>query len=470
MRNQLWFKLTGAFALIIFIGVVVTVWLTSQGAATQFEHFMVADQMVRPATMQAALAGYYESSGGWDGLDAVFDRLIVDASDGLMTGMVGNMMGMHENRIQVLDLTGAVVADSAAPPGGAALTEAPLEHWPVIVDGALVGELVVEGSLMGATALDPAPLVGSVTRTVFFAAVIAALAGLGLAAVLIRQLTRPLVDLTHASRRIAHGDLNVRVPVKSGDEIGELTATFNQMAASLERQETLRRNLMADVAHELRTPLTGIQGAVEAMQDGVFPADAENLEALHEQVLLLNRLVDDLRTLAIAEAGQLRLERAPVDLVELSRRQVSALHLRAAEHGITLTLDAPPPAGAWVDGDSQRLNQVLLNLLDNALRHTPAGGTVTLAVRATDAAVFVTVTDDGPGIPAADLPHVFDRFYRGDRARSRSTGGTGLGLAIARQLVEAHGGSMWVNSPPPGAAQGAEFGVRVESRDWRLGD
>jgi two-component system sensor histidine kinase BaeS len=177
----------------------------------------------------------------------------------------------------------------------------------------------------------------------------------------------------------------VRVPVKSGDEIGELTATFNQMAASLERQETLRRNLMADVAHELRTPLTGIQGAVEAMQDGVFPADAENLEALHEQVLLLNRLVDDLRTLAIAEAGQLRLERAPVDLVELSRRQVSALHLRAAEHGITLTLDAPPPAGAWVDGDSQRLNQVLLNLLDNALRHTPAGGTVTLAVRATDA-------------------------------------------------------------------------------------
>jgi hypothetical protein len=109
MRNQLWFKLTGAFALIIFIGVVVTVWLTSQGAATQFEHFMVADQMVRPATMQAALAGYYESSGGWDGLDAVFDRLIVDASDGLMTGMVGNMMGMHENRIQVLDLTGAVL-------------------------------------------------------------------------------------------------------------------------------------------------------------------------------------------------------------------------------------------------------------------------------------------------------------------------------------------------------------------------
>ena len=460
MRNQLWFKLTGAFALIIFIGVVVTVWLTSQGAATQFEHFMVANQMVRPATMQAALAGYYESSGGWDGIDAVFDRMIVDASDGLMTGMVGNMMGMHENHIQVLDQAGAVVADSTAPPGGAALTEAPLEHWPVIVDGALVGELVVEGSLMGATALDPAPLVGSVTRTVFFAAVIAALAGLGLAAVLIRQLTRPLVDLTHASRRIAHGDLSVSVPVKSGDEIGELTATFNQMAASLKQQETLRRNLMADIAHELRTPLTGIQGAVEAMQDGVFPADAENLEALHAQVLLLNRLVDDLRTLANAEAGQLVLEIAPVDLADLCRRQVSAMQLRAAERGIVLALHAPAQAPTQADG--QRLNQVLLNLLDNALRHTPAGGTVCVNLHADDTGFYITVTDSGPGIPPADLPYVFDRFYRGDRSRTRVTGGSGLGLAIARQIVVAHGGRIWVDSPPPGAMHGAEVGVRLD--------
>ncbi|MBP6440421.1 MAG: HAMP domain-containing protein [Caldilineaceae bacterium] len=468
MRNQLWFKLTGAFALIIFIGVIVTVWLTTQGAATQFEHFMVANQMVRPATMQAALATYYAGQTGWDDLDANFDRLVVDASDGLMTGMVGNMMGMHENRIQVLNQAGAVMADSASPPGGAPLTEAPLEHWPIIVDGALVGELVVEGSLMGAAGMDPAPLVGSVTRTVFVAALIAALAGLLLAAVLIRQLTRPLVDLTHASRRIAHGDLSVRVPVKSGDEIGELTDTFNQMATSLERQETLRRNLMADVAHELRTPLTGIQGAVEAMQDGVFPADAENLEALHAQVLLLNRLVDDLRTLANAEAGQLTLEKTPVDLTEICRRQVSALQLRAAEHDINLTVAVSGNDDTWVEGDSQRLNQVLLNLLDNALRHTPAGGVVTVAVHTVDDAATVTVADNGPGIPPADLPHVFDRFYRGDRSRNRATGGTGLGLAIARQLVEAHGGRIWVDSPPPGAAQGAEFGVelgRVEIGD-----
>ncbi|MCB9115892.1 MAG: HAMP domain-containing protein [Caldilineaceae bacterium] len=460
MRNQLWFKLTGAFALIIFIGMVVTVGLASQGAATQFEHFMVANQMVRPATMQAALANYYTRNGGWQGVDTTLDALLLDASDGMMTGMFGSMMGMLANRIQVLDAEGAVMADSAGAAGGEPVSAAPLEHWPVIVDDELVGELVVEGSLMGAGMVDTAPVVESITRTVFIAAVIAALTGLLLAAVLVRQITRPLVDLSHASRRIAAGDLHVRVPVKSDDEVGELTDTFNQMAASLEQQETLRQSMMADIAHELRTPLTGLQGAIEAMQDGVFPADAENLEALHVEVLLLNRLVDDLRTLANAEAGQLALEKAPVDVAELCRSQVNAMQFRAAEKGITLTATCPAQAPPVV-ADAQRLNQVLLNLIDNALRHTPAGGTIIATVYANATELFVTVTDDGPGIAAGDLPHLFDRFYRGDRSRTRATGGSGLGLAIARQIVEAHGGSMWVDSPPPGAAHGSEFGFSL---------
>ncbi len=460
MRNQLWFKLTAAFALIIFIGVVVTVWLTSQGTATQFEHFMVANQMVRPAVMQAALADYYRRHQDWNDLDAVFEELIFTASDGAMTGVFGTMMGMPTNRVQVLNQRGEVVADSEGAAGGAALTSTPLEHWPIILDGVLIGELVVEGSLMGAAVVDPAPLVGSVTRAVFFAAAIAAVAGLALAAIFVRQITRPLVDLTHASRRIARGDLRVRLPVKSADEVGELTATFNQMAASLEKQESLRRNLMADIAHELRTPLTGIQGAIEAMQDGVFPADAENLAGLHAEVLLLNRLVDDLRTLANAEAGQLILEKTQIDLAELCRRQVNAMQRRADERGIALTINCPAQT-QLIEADGQRLNQVLLNLLDNALRHTPAGGSVVVSLHAADDRVYVTITDSGVGIPAEDLPHVFDRFYRGDRSRTRATGGSGLGLAIARQLVEAHGGCMWVDSPPPGAEHGAEFGFTL---------
>ena len=182
------------------------------------------------------------------------------------------------------------------------MSAAPLEHWSVIVDDELVGELVVEGSLMGAGMVDTAPVVESITRTVFIAAVIAALTGLLLAAVLCAP------DYAPGRSRTRHGALLpatcMCAPVKSDDEVGELTDTFNQMAASLEQQETLRQSMMADIAHELRTPLTGLQGAIEAMRDGVFPADAENLEALHVEVLLLNRLVDDLRTLANAEAGR----------------------------------------------------------------------------------------------------------------------------------------------------------------------
>ena len=459
MRTYLWFKLTAAFALIIFISVIVTVWLTNQGAATQFEHFMVANQMVRPAVMQAALADYFREREGWDELETAFGGLVLRASDGAMTGMFGTMMGMPHNRVQVLDARGQVVADSAGHTSGGPLASALLERWPVVVDDELVGELVIEGSLMGAATVDAATLVSSVTRAVFFAAVIAAVAGLALAALFVRQITRPLVDLTHASRRIAHGELHVRVPVISDDEVGELTQTFNQMAASLEKQETLRRNLMADIAHELRTPLAGMQGAVEAMQDGIFPADSDNLAALHAEVLLLNRLVDDLRTLANAEAGQLVLEIAPVDLAELCRRQVSALQLRSAERRITLTIHAPAQAPAVADG--QRLNQVLHNLLDNALRHTPAGGTVRVSLHVDDPGYYITVTDNGSGIPPADLPYVFDRFYRGDRSRTRTTGGSGLGLAITRQIVAAHGGRVWVDSPPPGAQHGAEFGVML---------
>ncbi len=178
MRNQLWFKLTAAFALIIFIGVIVTVWLASQGAATQFDHFMVDNQMVRLTTMQTRLTGYYARQGSWNGLTEAFDPLVSDASDGIMTGMFGSMMGMAANRIQVLDRSGIVMADSHGPAGGAPLHTAPLEHWPLLLNGELIGELVVEGSLMGAAATDSAPLVDSVTRTVFVAAVIAALAGL----------------------------------------------------------------------------------------------------------------------------------------------------------------------------------------------------------------------------------------------------------------------------------------------------
>lgn len=462
MTHRLWFKLITAFALVTVIGVIVTVLLARQGAATRFAHFMVDHHMVRPEQMQQMLVAYYQQHQGWQGLDPMLPLVVEAASDGSMSDIMGSMMGMYNNRVQVVDQQGGVVADTAEMAGTTQLPLATSQRWPLVVANQEIGALLVEGNLMTAAPLRHAVLLAGVTRAVLLAGLIAGLVGLLLALLLVRQITRPLASLAQASSRIAAGDLAVRVPVQSRDELGDLALTFNRMANHLETQETLRRNLVADVAHELRTPLAGIQGTVEAMQDGVFPLDQENLAAIHSQVTLLNRLVEDLRTLAVAEAGQLTLAQVPVDLRQLCEAEVATFQPQAVAQQITLALACADPL-PWVTGDPQRLGQVLNNLLSNALRHTPAGGQVQVTLAAPDSRVQLAVMDSGAGIAAADLPHLFDRFYRGDRSPGahwlRQSGGSGLGLAIARQLVQAQQGHIWAASPPPGQTQGSVFYV-----------
>ena len=465
MTNRLWFRLTSAFTLVIAIGVLVTVVVTRQGTASRFAHFMINHHMVRPEQLQSVLANYYQEQGSWATLSTDFAALIELATDGTMSTVMGNMMGMNNNQIQVLDMTGAVVADSQSitgPPGngrGRRLGQqmnSSVQSWPIMVNDTQVGALVAEGGLMVGASTRNNSLVAGVTRAVLVAGLTAGLVGLLLALLLVRQITRPLGSLMRAASQIAGGDLSVRVPVQSHDELGELATTFNQMAGSLETQEKLRRNLMADVAHELRTPLAGIQGTVEALQDGIFPPTAENLQAVHEQVMLLNRLVEDLRTLANAEAGQLSLARGPLNLTELCQRQVTAFQSRALAKAVTLTFtDEQQPIS--LAGDEQRLSQVLNNLLDNALRHTPTGGAIQVQLATVQGAARLAVIDNGEGIPTDALPHLFDRFYRADASRNRRTGGSGLGLAIARQIVQAHGGRIWAESPPAGQPQGSAF-------------
>lgn len=456
ITSRLWFKLTGAFALVIAVGVIVTVLLARQGAATQFGHLMVNSQMIQPERMQQALIDYYRQRGGWQGVAQQLDALVGGASQRGMAGMMGGMMGMANNRLQLVDAAGNVVADTQANAKARPLTNQATARWPLVVDGQLVGTLLVGGSMMGS--VDNRTLLGGVTRAVLIAGLVAGAVALLMGGLLVRQITQPLAGLTQASGQIATGDLSVRVPIQSHDELGELAVTFNQMAGSLETQETLRRNLMADIAHELRTPLAGIQGTVEALQDGVFPLTEESLDPIHQQVTLLNRLVEDLRTLANAEAGKISLDIGAVNLGELAQRQVDALQYRATELRIHLLLETVGKIPV-LRGDEQRLNQVLSNLLDNALRHTPAGGTVSVRMTAVQGGIQLAVKDTGEGIPAAELAHVFDRFYRVDRSRSRQTGGSGLGLSIARQLVEAHGGRIGVKSPPDGQNQGTAFTV-----------
>ncbi|UCC17929.1 MAG: HAMP domain-containing protein, partial [Dehalococcoidales bacterium] len=265
--------------------------------------------------------------------------------------------------------------------------------------------------------------------------------------ILTRQITRPVKALITGARRIAKGELNYRVKTRSNDEIGELADSFNSMAATLEQAEQSRRQLSADIAHELRTPLTIIEGTVEGMLDGVFEADSEHLNSIKEQALLLTHLINDLRDISLAESGQLNLNHQPTDIVGLVKKVVSSYEPNAGEKNIRIDISTSVPSFD-VEIDPVRIEQVISNLLRNAIRHTPAGGSVTVTIDRVNNSLELSVSDTGEGIEAEDLPHVFERFYRSDTSRSRKEGGTGLGLAIVKQMVEAHGGSVSVESTP----------------------
>ncbi|WP_405525102.1 sensor histidine kinase [Streptomyces canus] len=258
------------------------------------------------------------------------------------------------------------------------------------------------------------------------------------------RLVRPLRALTDAARRPTRQHL--RVPVTTNDEIGHLAAAFNDLAERRERVEVQRKAMVSDVAHELRTPLSTIRSWLEAAQDGLATSDDAFVASLLEEALLLQHIVDDLQHLAQADAGRLRLHPEPLRLRELLDQVAAAHRGRAETAGVTLTTrveDTPT-----LHADPVRLRRALGNLLSNALRHTPSGGTVTLSCRRAGDQVVIEVADTGTGIAAGDLSHVFDRFWRADKSRSRQTGGSGLGLAIVRRLTEAHGGTVSVTSTP----------------------
>jgi two-component system sensor histidine kinase BaeS len=324
---------------------------------------------------------------------------------------------------------------------------------------ALSSSVAPPALLMTGTA-SPAPAVlwdlsgAARLRIALLAAVVLAVA-LALSALLAGHVVRPLRTMAAAARRAGDGDLAARVPAeRRADEVGELARAFNTMAARREQSEDARRRLVSDVSHELRTPIANVRGWLEAAQDGLATLDRQLVDSLHEETLHLQRLTDDLHDLALAEAGELRLSPVAIDLGEM----LSQVALSFASP--RLTVDCEP--GATVSADPVRLRQVVLNLLANALRHTPDDGSVVLA----GSPGTITVTDTGEGISADDLPHVFDRFRRVDPSRTRATGGTGLGLAIVKQIVDAHGGSVTIESV---VGEGTTVTVRIPDPDGDAG-
>jgi histidine kinase len=273
-----------------------------------------------------------------------------------------------------------------------------------------------------------------------------------------RRVVTPIRQMMRASRYIAGGHYSERVPETSGDELGQLAHSFNQMAAALEQTEAMRRELIGNVAHELRTPLTNIKGYMEGLIDGVLTPEPGTYQLVYREADRLQRLVSDLQELSRVEAGAFELHRQALAVTHLIEQTATRLRPQFEEKGVKLNLQLPPDLPP-VRVDEDRLSQVLLNLVGNALQYTPGGGTVTISARPQNHEVHLLIQDTGIGIPSEHLPYLFDRFYRVDKSRSRAGGGSGIGLTIARRLVEAHGGRVWATSEGPD--QGSTFGISL---------
>ncbi len=461
MRKSLFFRLMGAFALVILGGVVVVTFISNQTTTSEFQQYMFRGQMVRLGDIVGELANYYRARGSWDGVNST----LRDVSNSMMGGapnngammgapnngaMMGGMMGgtsMSSSGLWLADVRGSIIGSSGGSRVGETITSSErAAATPIQVDGQTVGWLIADPQMMhGVTDTAAQDFLARVNRSILLAALAAGLIALGLGFLLFRQITAPLDALASASDKIATGDLTARAPVRGDDEIARVARSFNAMADNLAHSETARRNMLADIAHELRNPIGVIQSHLEAMMDEVFPTDKAQLASLHDETILLSRLVNDLRELSLADAGQLTLTREPTDLCALIERTVAAFQPQASEQHIVLTtlLAENIPL---LNLDAQRIEQVLRNLLSNALRYTPANGNVTVKLGRDGNFARIEVHDTGTGIAPHALPHVFERFWRGDKSRSRARGGTGLGLAIAKQWVEAHGGKIGVAS------------------------
>jgi len=454
-------KLLLAFALVALLAIGTVALVVQQVTAHQFTLYISRGGQMRAEAWAQAVAEYYarlsdaERTDPWAGLDAVFEGEGTAYVPGSGRGMGrGQSWGRPqaaapaEERVLVVSPDGRVAFDTDEDLLGQPVPPNVQEQGaPIVVDGKTVGTLLVTTADLSGYSTWEREFIDAVNRAILGAALLVCLASLTMAVLFSRQLVAPVLRLTAAAERLAAGDLTQRVTVHSRDEIGELGRAFNKMANDLQTAEVQRRQMTADIAHELRNPLSVIRGNLEAMLDGIYALDARHLQPVYKETMLLQRLVEDLRLLSLADAGQLALVRSDIDIRALLEGVVSSAQAVAQDRGLSIELDLSPDDMVIV-GDEGRLRQVLGNLLSNAIRHTPPGGRIALRARRREQWIEIVVTDTGSGIAPEDLPYVFDRFYRGEPARDRASGGSGLGLAIARALVEAHSGTIQVQSQP----------------------
>lgn len=403
--------------------------------------------LARTAQLQAenwaeTFAAYYRNNGSFDGIE----NLMPPGQHGMGRGRMQHPF--RYNRVLLVDTRNRVLFDSThLLTGGQLSPEMEPQAVPVTVGSRLVGKVLVSSPGWQALNTLEASFIDSLTFYSLLTGIVTAMLALGLGFLMARPISRPIQSLIAATHRVARGELNVRVKVEGEGEIRQLLEDFNNMAQSLQKTETMRRNLTADVAHELRTPLAILRGNLESLQAGAIQATPENIVSLHDEVIRINKLVNDMETLALAETGNLVLHVQPTRFQEVLDR-LAPVVMEAEARNLQLVVDVDPDLPP-VAIDADRILQVMVNLLLNAINHSPPEGKITVQIHRKAENIQVAVSDEGPGIPAEELPFIFERFYRVDKARSRKEGGMGLGLAIARSYVEAHGGRIWVESIPP---------------------
>ena len=444
IRNRLLSLLVRAFMLVLFLSLIFFLIV--------FSYFLTQPSSNSPSPFSGVLQGYYIGHGSWDGVASAFEA----------------NPELQSLSTILLDEKQRIILDHRANPPSRISSVSTIGSSYKTQQGDIALRLDVKGRQVGTLVISSISLqarVRLIRGVLFPASVISFILALFLvvvATLLVRRFVNPLADVIYAARAVASGKLNTRIPTKGPQDLRSLSESFNEMASSLERNDHERRDLLADIAHELRTPLSVIRGRLEGIVDGIYSADGGQVSLALEQTYLLERLVDDLRLLTLAETRQLHFEKKSVDLAQLSEHTIDIFSAEAQEKNISLVLEKG--SGPYiVELDPQRMEQVIGNLIGNSLRYIPDGSKIRLTLEETSDEVSLFVNDNGPGVAENELPYLFDRFWRKDISRSRSSGGTGLGLAIAKQLIEAQGGTITARNLDEGGLQ-IQLTMKILSR------
>jgi signal transduction histidine kinase len=440
-------KLTVALLVTALAGIIIVAVLVQQYTTSEFDTFIFEQSK---ANFIADMTAYYEVVGSWENMKLAQGRFPMPppAREPFPEDGPGAPGPEFPVRFVLADQNGEIVFPDPNSSPDQSPTTVDLEHAdPIIVDGETVGYVTTVDNRDGRGGRDEfeEQFLDRINQVLVMATVGAIALALVLSFLFARSLSNPLREIASAIQSISHGQLDQRVPVRSRDEVGQVATAFNQMSADLARANQLRKQMTADIAHELRTPLSVIGGYLASLSDGLLTPSPERFKIMHDEAQHLQRLVEDLRTLSLADAGELPLNRRHVAPGELIRLAAATFSHQAEQREITLSIQAEPDLRLlYVDPD--RILQILSNLLSNALRHTPQQGQITLSSRVEHDRIQLSIQDTGPGIPRDHLPHIFQRFYRVDSSRHQAQDESGLGLAIAKSITEVHGGTISVHS------------------------